>query len=193
VDTPLLRKLGDKKILVRFGDEEDTITGIGAIRISLLIRQERVHVLELSGDLEVLQNFKSAVSYQEASELASEGHASYGMPGRDFPSSESLKSLKICKDRLAELRDDIQTAETDVERQELEQEHAKIREHVRKLTKVDDKSQLERARQRVDRDFREQARKLAKTMPRFAQHLRGSKKYDELTDKYVYDPRKKPP
>lgn len=186
-----LKKLGENKVLVRFGREEDTITGKGALRIYRLISQGQVHALELGGDLEALQDRSSAVPYEEASDLAAEGRASFGIPRRD---SAAAERLRVCAQRMKELRADIEAAETsDAERQEHEEELAKLRDLVREFVGDDSKSQIRRARQRVDRDLRGQIGILTKSMPRFAQHLRASKGYDEAHDQYVYRPAEKPP
>jgi hypothetical protein len=180
----VLEKIDEDTILVRFGEEKGVIRGVGASRIYKLICQHRIHVLELAGDVQALEDRGSAVSFEEMTGSDDEGHAGFGIPGRETVSRESLKQ---CRDRLAELKRDIEKADSDMEKKELEQERDQILQYVSKAVRSDP-TRISKARASVDRDFRRTIKDLKGSMPRFAHHFHVSKEYDKVNDQYVYLP-----
>ena len=180
----VLEKINNKTIRVYFGEETDSMTGDRAFRVYKLICQGRIHVLELSGRLKALEERGSTVSFEDMAGSDNEGHAAFGTPGRDTVSKEELK---LCFDKLNAVKSDIESADSEAEKKELEEEKGQIVQYIREVTRLEP-SVISKARGTVDMGFRRTIAAIKDSMPSFAQHFKASKCYDKVNDQYVYRP-----
>jgi hypothetical protein len=179
-----LERIPGKRMTVRifFDGEEGLLRGTQAERLSLLIRQERVHWMELAGSLPALRNSHSVVSASEIEMRNGEDHVQAG--GRDVRVQDELERANV---RLAQLRIEIEEAPNDVERDELERERQQLLDTVRRLARTGS-GETQRAKRAVIRDINRAKEDLEESMPNFVSHLRSAIRPDEASDEYVYTP-----
>ncbi|MCH7989766.1 MAG: hypothetical protein IID46_11550 [Planctomycetes bacterium] len=180
-DRYVLEKMNEKIIQVEFDGESGVMTGVDAFRIHMLISWGRVHLLQLGGDLALGDEMPSL----KAGEAVLEFGAKDGIGIQQVDKkTQKLPELRTIHNRIHELAAEIAETEDVVERQELEQERAGHLRYVQDFLRSDPR-QYTKARERVDKGFRAKIKELSKTIPRFAQHLKAARGFDELTDEYT--------
>lgn len=179
-----MQKLDSSTIVVRFGDETGTIKGKQAVRLSTLIRQGRIDVLELAGDLDLAG---SSGSVHAPSDVESSYILDPSMTGQASTSAAIRGELQPLYARLNELKHEIEDATSDLERSELEDERQQLQRNMSAILRPL-QSQIGKAIARVKRGFRQVAEDSAKRMPNFANHIREAMDYDEVRAQFTYLP-----
>ena len=178
----VMRKIDDKTIEVLFDSEQGSITGRPAFRLQRLIVQKKVHVFDLAGNLKAAEGRGSITSIEDVSQFNDQGRSVSPLPQ---PFRVDRESLKECHEKLAELRGKRDIEKDPLVRRELEEQSDQIRRYVDGLFRPES-TEIQRAKQRVDKGRTALLRDVEEGMPRFAQHIRSSIHYEPTTSQYVY-------
>lgn len=179
-----------KKIIVsvRFDGETGTMTGSGARRIALIIQQEKVGLKEVSGDLEI----STSRSVASLSDLGVDVPVTAATNEFEKLDKDTIREItRSCRQRLEQLEQWLEVENDTAKQAQFQKEQESISDY---LAEIDRSVRVEsgKAHQRVDRDLRLKREELTVPMPRFAQHLEKSIKFDETKSQYCYRPGPKP-
>jgi hypothetical protein len=184
----VIEQLDEESIVVRFRGEKSLVRGRAASRLLRLIQRQRVHVLELGGNLKL----RDALPEEFPVFRPDQVEVDQGQPLGAQRGSSSLRrqaDLSLIHKKINERRSDLDKATSELEREELQRELKELlREARRSLGAADLPSEVKKARGRVQQDFKRMRRYLSERMPRFAEHLESAIDYDQLDDHFVYKP-----
>jgi hypothetical protein len=185
-DLYVFEKIDEMTIKVRFEGEEGSIKGKAAFRLHKLVRAGRLHLFELSGDLEAAEGRGSMVPRGELTDKPDENDSgNHFRKAKHAPNAK--RAIPRLKKKLEEVEQDLATASEGLERYELEEKKQEILYEIGLLMDVS-RSSIEKARERVDRLHRKLKADCLEKMPGFVKHLEDTIHFDTTTDTYCYSP-----